>query len=185
MKVVFLDRDGVINKYPGDYEYIKSLEEFIFLPGAKPALKALTGNKIKLFVVSNQAGVSKGIYSHAELDRITEYMLKELGDAGVEIEQVMYCIHKEEENCKCRKPKAGMVEDALAGLKESGYEVDLMNSYFIGDSIRDIETGKSVGLQTILVFSGREKPQNSANWKTKPDFTCADIQEAVDIILNR
>ena len=110
-------------------------------------------------------------------------MLSELRSAGAQVEQVMYCIHKQEENCNCRKPRTGMVKLALARLKEAGLNVDLGQSYFVGDSIKDVETGKASGLKTILVFSGREKPQNSPNWKTKPDFTCQDIQEAVDRIL--
>ncbi len=184
MRVVFLDRDGVVNEYPGDFEYVKSWEAFCFLPQAKPALKRLTEHDIKIFMVSNQAGVSKGIYSQEELDRITANMLKELNNAGVKIEDVLYCIHKEEDNCNCRKPKTGMVEQALSRLKNSGHNIDLKSSYFVGDSIRDIETGKAMGLKTILVFSGREKPQNSPDWKTVPDFTCRNIQKAVDQIMS-
>jgi histidinol-phosphate phosphatase family protein len=183
MKVVFLDRDGVINEYPGDFNYVKSWEEFRFLPQTKSALKLLTDQNIKIFIISNQAGVSKGVYSQGELDRITENMLSELAQTGIKIERAMYSIHKPDENSNCRKPKTGMVERAISELRNSSHQININNSYFVGDSIKDIETGRAMGLKTILVFSGREKPQNSPNWKTKPDFTCQDIQEAVDRIL--
>ncbi|MCX5712547.1 MAG: HAD family hydrolase [Candidatus Omnitrophica bacterium] len=185
MRVVFLDRDGVINEYPGDFEYVKSWEEFRFLPQAKSALKRLTDQGIKIFTVSNQAGVSKGIYSQEELDRISRNMIKELKDAGADISQALNCIHKQEENCNCRKPKTGMVEQVVLELKKSGHKVILKDSFFVGDSIRDIQAGKAMGLKTILVFTGREKPENSAKWSILPDFTCQDIQEAANIILNK
>ena len=90
MKAVFLDRDGVINKYPGDFEYVKSWEEFQFLPDIKPALKKLNDNGFKIFVVSNQAGVSKGIFSQQSLNLISENMLKELRKFEIKMEMTFY-----------------------------------------------------------------------------------------------
>jgi len=185
MRAVFLDRDGVINEYPGDFQYVKSWKEFQFLPRSKAALKRLTDNNIALFIASNQAGVSKNIYSKSELDLITQNMLKELKSENIRIEDVFYCIHIEEDKCNCRKPKTGLVEQGLSKLKSLGEPVDLNKSYFVGDSIRDVETGKAAGLKTILVLSGREKLKNMANWKIQPDFVCADLSEATDIILKK
>lgn len=185
MKLVFLDRDGVINKYPGDAEYVKSWDEFSFLPGIKPALKELNVNGYFLFIVSNQAGVSKGMYSQDSLDRITHNMLKELADYGVAIAGVYYCIHRNEDRCSCRKPKTGLIDIAITKLKEKGKALDLKKSYFIGDTRRDVETGRAAGLQTILVFSGKEKPENKDKWPVLPDFTARDLSEAVKIILNK
>lgn len=183
MKVVFLDRDGVINKYPGDFEYIKSWSEFQFLPNIKFALRKLNNNGYKIFIVSNQAGISKGIYSKEELDLITNNMLKELADSDINIAGVYYCTHLPEDNCSCRKPKIGLVEKAIERLKEQGIVLKRTNSYFIGDSIRDVETGKKSGLKTILVFSGREKAKNKDIWQFLPDFTAQDLSAAVDLIL--
>jgi len=183
MKVIFLDRDGVINRYPGDSEYVKSWNEFYFLPEVKSALKKLNDNGFKIFVVSNQAGVSKGIYSQESLDLITKNMLSELGKYSIDIAGVYYCTHRQEDDCSCRKPKTGLIDMALAKLKQEGLKIELSKSYFIGDTTRDIDTGKAAGLKTILVFCGKEKPENKDKWASPSDFTAQDLSEAVDIIL--
>jgi len=180
IKAVFLDRDGVINEYPGDADYVKSWEEFRFLPKVKSALKRLSQEGCKIFIISNQAGVSKGVYSQEKLYLITKNMLEELRKDNIDITGVYYCIHKTEDNCSCRKPKTGLIDTAISGLKESGLKIEPSNSYFIGDTIRDIETGKNAGLKTILVFSGKEKPQNQNNWQTLPDFVFPDLSTAVE-----
>lgn len=179
MKVIFLDRDGVINRYPGDTKYVTTWEEFKFLPGVKLSIAKLSKNKFKIFVISNQAGVGKGIFSQEALDEITKKMLEEFRKAGGKIKAVYYCTHRQEENCSCRKPKAGLID-----IVKKKYSLSrLGDSFFIGDTTQDIETGKRAGLKTILVFSGKEKPENKNNWQTHPDFTAADLSEAVDLIL--
>jgi len=186
MKIVFLDRDGVINKYPGDTRYVSTWQEFHFLRGVKRALKRLTEAGYKIFIISNQAGVAKGIYSKDMLDAITNRMLGELTKSGSRICGVYYCIHRDEDNCSCRKPKIGLIEKAV---EEHKIPFDILsNSFFIGDSTRDIQTGKSAGCKTILVFSGKEKPEGqsslvTAPLKIQPDFTARDLSEAVDLIL--
>ena len=182
MKVIFLDRDGVINKYPGDTKYVTDWKEFKFLPGALEAISILTENDFKIFVISNQAGVSKGIYTQEKLDQITENMLKEIKDKAGKIQKVLYCIHKDEDNCSCRKPKIGLIKKAIDSLRLKRFNLD--SSYFIGDSIRDIKTGKSAGCKTILVFSGKEKKENKNNWQIRPDYQAEDLTEAVELILN-
>ena len=180
VKAVFLDRDGVINEDPGDAEYVKSWGEFHFLPRVKPALKKLSEKGYKIFIISNQAGISRGLYAKEKLDLITENMLDELRREGIDITGVYYCIHKPEDNCSCRKPMTGLIDTAISGFKESGQKIDVYGSYFIGDTIRDIETGKNAGLKTILVFSGKEKPQNKNNWQVVPDFFFPDLSSAVE-----
>ncbi|MFA5156214.1 MAG: HAD family hydrolase [Candidatus Omnitrophota bacterium] len=184
MKAIFLDRDGVINKYPGDFQYVRAWNEFHFLPQALPALKKLNAAGYKIFVISNQAGVAKKIYSQADLDLITANMLAGLRNEGIEIEGVFYCTHLPDDNCECRKPKAGLVHKAVAALKQRGEGIDFSKSYFIGDSEMDVQTGMSVGLKTILVFSGRERPENRSRWKNLPDFTAMDLYEAAEMIVN-
>jgi histidinol-phosphate phosphatase family protein len=183
MKVIFLDRDGVINKYPGDSDYVKSWSEFHFLPEVKSSLGRLNNKGFQIFIVSNQAGVSKGIYPQQILDLITKNMLQELDDYNIHIAGVYYCTHRDEDNCSCRKPKTGLIDMAVAKLKDEGLELELKQSYFIGDTIRDIETGKTAGLKTILVFSGKEKPDNKNKWSILPDYTARDLSRAVDLIL--
>ncbi|MFA5145052.1 MAG: HAD family hydrolase [Candidatus Omnitrophota bacterium] len=183
VKAVFLDRDGVINAYPGDSKYVTSWQEFSFLPGVQAALKKLSAGGYQIFIISNQAGVSKGIYSKETLDSITQNMLAEFAKYQIKISGVYYCLHRSEDNCACRKPKSGMVEEAISRLKSEGFDTDRSGSFFVGDTIRDIETGKTAGLKTILVFSGKEKPENKSSWHDSPHFTASNLAEAVDLIL--
>lgn len=178
IRAVFLDRDGVINEYPGDYDYVKSWQEFRFLPGVFDALELFGARGFKIIIISNQAGVSKGLYSQEDLDAITRNMLEAFMKRGIVIAGVYYCTHKPEDNCACRKPKPGMIHAALDDLKRQGLVVDIKASYCIGDSLRDIELGKNIGLHTALLYSGREKPGNTAQWKSVPDCTYPGLLEA-------
>jgi len=180
MKVVFLDRDGVINRYPGDTKYVTSWKEFRFLPRAKIAIARLHQNNFKIFVISNQGGVNKGIFSQKTLDLITRNMLKAIEKAKGKIEAVYYCIHRQEENCSCRKPKAGLI-----GIAKKNRHLDLKNSFFIGDTIRDVKTAKAAGCKSILVFSGKEKFSNRKNWEVQPDFTFPNLYAAAEFILKQ
>jgi len=180
MKALFLDRDGVINRYPGDTNYVTSLREFRFLPRAKKAIALLSKNKFKIFVISNQAGVGKGLYSQDTLDSITERMSKGVMGAGGKIERAYYCTHRQEENCSCRKPKTALIDKA-----SKAYNIDLKRTFFIGDSIRDVITAKSAGCKSILVLSGREKLSNQPNWPVGPDFIFKDLWEAAKFILKQ
>lgn len=185
VKAVFLDRDGVINRYPGDAQYVKCGSEFKFLPGVKAALKRLNAAGYVLFIVSNQAGIAKGLFSQEELDKITLNMLKEFEDCRIKISGVYYCTHRTEDNCSCRKPKAGLIEKAITDSAKDGCAIERAASFFVGDTIRDILTGKNSGLKTILVFSGKEKPQNKNDWEVLPDFTAPGLAEAAGIIIGR
>lgn len=182
MKVIFLDRDGVINRYPGHKKYVTKLSEFKFLPGSLKAIKNLTDEGFKIFVISNQAGVSKGFYSQKKLNQITQYMLKKINSSGAKLNGAFYCIHKEENNCLCRKPKTGLIKKALNILKVK--RLNKKESFFVGDSIRDVKAGKKAGATTILVLSGRESMRNRKKWAQKPNFIAKDLWEASKIILN-
>lgn len=180
MRAIFVDRDGVINKYPGDKKYVTSWRKFRFLPKAKKAIAKLHRNGFKLFVISNQAGVSKGILTRKVLDYITRNMLKEIKKAKGKIDAAYYCVHRQEDNCSCRKPKSGLIEKA-----KKKYLIDIKNSFFIGDTVRDIETAKAAGCKSILVLSGKEKLSNRKNWEFQPDFIFSDLYEASEFILNQ
>lgn len=179
--LVFLDRDGVINKYPGDTKYVTSVKAFRFLPGVKKAIKRLKQSGALVFVASNQAGVTKGVYSQRTLDRITAHMLASLKRQGAVLDRVYYCIHGESFNCVCRKPRTGMITQALKEFSVPRSRLE--KGFFVGDTIRDVHTGKNAGLKTILVFSGKEKAANNGSWEIEPDFTAQGLTEAVDIIL--
>ena len=180
MIAVFLDRDGVINKYPGDKKYVTSQKKFRFLPNAKRAIARLHKNNFSLFVVSNQAGVGRGIYSQKTLDSSTSNMLSEIEKAGGKIEAVYYCTHRKQVNCPCRKPKAGLID-----LARKKYPINLKKSFFIGDTIRDVNTAKAAGCKSILVLSGREKLKNQNSWEIRPDLVFKNLLKAADFILSQ
>ena len=177
-KIIFLDRDGVINKYPGDRLYVTNLKSFKFIKGSLHAIARLSRAGYKVFVISNQAGVSKGLYSKDALDEMTRFMLKQVKAKRGRINGVFYCIHPKEKKCSCRKPKTRLLKLATQGLK-----VDKKNCYFIGDSLNDVRAGKNFGAKTILLFSGREKLKNVPQWDILPDFVACDLDTASKNIL--
>lgn len=178
MSFLFIDRDGVINKDPGGWteaSYVTEWKDFHFLPGTLEALRALKDKGIKVIVASNQGGVNKGIYTRDELNKVNELMLKEIEKSGGRIEEVFYCIHRDEDNCSCRKPKPGMLETAV-----KKYKIDPKKTYFIGDDKKDIIAGKRIGCKTVLVLSGKSSREDVKDWKEKPDYVFKDLLEAVN-----
>ncbi|TRZ49655.1 HAD family hydrolase [bacterium] len=178
IKAIFLDRDGVINRYPGDTKYVTAWKDFRFLPGAKQAIAKLYAAGFKLFIVSNQAGVGKGIYSQKKLDLITANMLRQIREAKGRIERVYCCVHRPEDNCACRKPKAGAIH-----LIAEKYPLDLKKSFFIGDTGRDIKTAHAAGCKSIMVLCGKEKLSRRPRWEAQPDFIFKNLLEAADFII--
>ena len=177
MKYLFIDRDGVINRDPGGWtktNYVTNWKDFHFIPGTLEALKILKDKGIKVVVASNQGGVNKGLYTKDELDKVTSHMLKEIKKSGGAIEEVFYCIHKDEDNCECRKPKPGMLE--MASKK---YGVDPKMTYFVGDDKKDILAGKKIGCKTVLVLSGKSSREMADTWEDKPDHIFENLLEAV------
>lgn len=165
MKVIFLDRDGVINEYPGDKNYVTNLKEFKFIAGSIQGIKKLKEKGFKLFIVSNQAGISKGLYTEKDLSQITKKMVAGLKKHGTNIDGIFYCKHRQEDNCTCRKPNTGLMHEALKDLGKS-----VTVSFFIGDSFRDMNAAKKFGAKPVLVLSGKEKISNRDNWEFEPDY---------------
>ncbi len=183
MKIIFLDRDGVINQYPGHTKYVTDIKGFKLLPRTIPALKKLTQNGYHIFVVSNQAGVGKGLFSQKALDAITKMMLKQISDAGCKIEKVFYCTCKSQNGCHCRKPRIGNVLKACDILKCS--LEDMKNAWFVGDTEVDIKTGKNIGCKTGFVLSGGQKKDDMKQWDVRPDFIVKDVYDATEYILKK
>lgn len=145
-KVVFLDRDGVINKKPPKADYVKKWKEFKFLPGAIQAIKLLTDKKYRLFILSNQSGIARKMLTEKNLQIIHKNMIREIKKEGGKIEEIYICPHGWDEGCDCRKPKPGML---LQASRE--HFIDLRKSLFIGDDERDKQAGDAVDCKTILV----------------------------------
>ena len=176
-KLVFLDRDGVINKNIKG-EYVKSWEGFTFLPRVLEGFRKLKSAGYDVIVISNQAGVAKGIYTKEELDWMTQNMLTEVAKAGGKINGVYYCLHRNEDECNCRKPESGLFEQAI-----KDHEVNAQDVFLVGDSERDIIAAKKVGCKTIMVLSGNTKKEDIPTFETKPDYIAEDLYDAVENIV--
>ncbi len=147
MSTIFLDRDGVINENRADY--VKSWQEFQFLPGAIEAIVQLTRMGHRLIVCTNQAGVARGIIPVEVIEDIHARMLMQIRAAGGYIERVYYCPHGRDGKCVCRKPRPGML---LRARDELG--LDMNDAVFIGDSVTDVQAARAAGIQPILVLTG-------------------------------
>lgn len=144
-KIIFLDRDGVINFEPGDYTY--KVENFKIIDGLFDALQTLQNKGFRFIVITNQGGISKRIYNHNDVKSVHEYMQAQFKQAKIELLDIYYCPHHAvNEKCICRKPDSLLLEKAIAR-----YEVDVNRSYFVGDSRRDELAGNKVGLKIIKV----------------------------------
>jgi len=180
-KFIFIDRDGVINKDPGGWtkhSYVTRVEDFIFLDGAREAITKLNRAGFEIVVISNQAGVAKGHFTLDALANVNERMISEISKAGGKIKKVYYCVHQPSDNCDCRKPKTGLFRNAE---KELGIVAG--NAYFIGDGKTDIESGREMGLRTILVMSGKTKFEDVDDWKVKPDHIYPGLLEAAEFVI--
>lgn len=130
-KALFLDRDGVINV---DHGYVSKIEDFEFTEGIFDLLRLFSHTGYLLFVVTNQSGIGRNYYSKQDFETLTHWMVERFHLEEIKIHDVQFCPHRPEENCQCRKPKTGMIENIL---KE--YEIDLENSWLIGDKQSDID----------------------------------------------
>jgi D-glycero-D-manno-heptose 1,7-bisphosphate phosphatase len=146
LRAAFLDRDGVINRKAPEGDYIKCWEEFEFLPGVAEAIKALNERCFKVFVVTNQRGIARGLLTENGLKEIHEKMTDELRKAGAEIDGIYYCPH-EKDSCSCRKPETGMFLEA----KRDFPAISFHDSSVVGDSLSDMEAGKILLCRCILV----------------------------------
>ncbi len=146
LTVVFLDRDGVINRKAPDGEYVRSWQEFEFLPGALEGLRLLKLLEVPVVVVTNQRGVALGRISEQELRSIHRRLTDAVRDVDGRLDLVLHCPH-DEGTCDCRKPSTGMLEEAV-GLIPG---IELARSALIGDSSRDIEAARRVGALAIAV----------------------------------
>jgi D-glycero-D-manno-heptose 1,7-bisphosphate phosphatase len=148
-KAVFLDRDGTVTVGVPTYERVDSLDKVELLPKTIEALKRLAGMGYLIFFVTNQAGLAEGLIGWDEFNEINGKALELIAPSGIKIEKTYVCPHGENDNCECRKPKPKLLFDAA---KE--YDIDLTNSWMIGDRPSDVMTGVNAGTKAILVKTG-------------------------------
>jgi D-glycero-D-manno-heptose 1,7-bisphosphate phosphatase len=180
-KVVFLDRDGTINRDSPDY--IKSRDEFEFLPGSLTAIEALTASGFTNIVITNQSALPRKLISLEELEHIHAVLLQSVRSSGGEIKDIFYCPHMPDEGCDCRKPEPGMILQA-----ERKHSIDLADAAMIGDSYRDIECGIKAGCgHTVLVKTGihANTTQRLAEKGIIPDYVAEDLYDASSWIIAR
>ena len=176
-RAVFLDRDGVINRNRDDY--VKSWEEFEFLPGALEALQRLAGLDCRVVVVSNQSVIGRGIVTRATVEDIHRRMTDAIVQAGGRIDGIWYCPHRPEEKCGCRKPGDGLLRDAAQAL-----DIELASSIMIGDAQSDIVAAKAAGCRAVLVKTGRgvEHAARMPSSVLEGVYVAGDLAEAVACI---
>jgi len=147
---IILDRDGVLNEKAPRANYVRTWQEFKWLPGAKESLRALNQAGFRIIVVSNQAGVNRGAMTEADLLEIHRRMVKEAELAGGRIDAIYYCPHDWDEGCECRKPKPGMLFQV-----QRDFTLDLSRILFIGDDERDAQAADAAGCRSALVSDQR------------------------------
>lgn len=175
-KTVFLDRDGVINVFPGEGKYVLNWESFTFMPGVSENLMRLRSAGFLLVLVTNQAGVGRGYMKLETLHEIHARMQAQLGPAR--LDAIYYCHHHPDDRCPCRKPSVYMLNRAK---EEHG--VDFERSFLVGDSGRDIEMGRGAGCRTALCRQNLPPSIEALEPRYRPDRLFKTLDLAVNWIL--
>ena len=176
MRLIVLDRDGVINE--DSDAYIKSPEEFIPIPGSLEAIARLTQAGWRVVVATNQSGVARGYYDLATLQRIHDKLQRLLAAQGGQIESIFFCPHGPDEKCDCRKPRPGLFREI-----ERRLQVSLAGVPAVGDSLRDLQAAQAVGALPILVRTGKGERTLAKGEGLEGVPVYADLFAAVDELL--
>jgi D-glycero-D-manno-heptose 1,7-bisphosphate phosphatase len=178
MRLLLLDRDGVINEDSADF--VKSPAEWIPIPGSIRAIARANALGFKVVVVSNQSGLARGLFDIEQLNRIHRHMLDEVERDGGHIEAIFFCPHLPADDCRCRKPKTYLLEDIASRLA-----IDLHRAYLVGDRSADIDAALALGIHPILVRTGHGEAHAPA-FEANPDVhVCADLNAAVAWLRHR
>ena len=172
MKLIILDRDGVIN-YDSD-QFIKSPNEWKPLPGSLEAIARLVQADYRVVVATNQSGVGRGLFDMTTLNAIHDKMHKAAAQAGGRIDAVFFCPHAAQSDCACRKPKSGMLEEIAAR-----YNADMKGVPAVGDALRDLNCAAKVGAQPILVLTGKGNKTQAAGGLPQGTLIYSDLAAAV------
>jgi D-glycero-D-manno-heptose 1,7-bisphosphate phosphatase len=175
---VFLDRDGTICEEVGYLNHISRLQIFPFAPSA---IRRLNDAGFLVIVVTNQSGVSRGLFPESLVAEVHRRTAEVLAVSQARIDGFYYCTHTRVDDCRCRKPLPGLLEQAAT---EHG--IDLRRSFVIGDRYADVELAHAVGGRGILVMTGYGRGEyelHSDEWPRQPDWVTEDLAEAADVIL--
>jgi D-glycero-D-manno-heptose 1,7-bisphosphate phosphatase len=173
---IFFDRDGTINV---DLDYISDPEKLQLIPGAVEAIKEANALGVRVFVITNQSGVARGLYSEKDVRAVHSRLRKVLKRSGAHIDAIFYCPHHPDYGlppyrkvCTCRKPSTGMLKEA-----ERSFGIDLKASFVVGDKCTDIETGRNAGCGTVLVLTGYGATE-AEECARRSDYVARDIYDA-------
>lgn len=176
MKLVILDRDGVINH--DSVSYIKSPEEWRPIAGSLEAIARLNQAGFHVILATNQSGVGRGLFEVSTLNAIHDKMHRALAQIGGRIDAIFFCPHALEANCECRKPKAGLLEEIARR-----FNVDLKGVPTIGDALRDLQAAQAVGAAPVLVLTGKGKKTKREGGLPAGTVVYADLADAVRTIV--
>jgi len=178
---VFIDRDGTISEEVG---YINHPSRFRLFPYAASAIKILNDCGWLAVIITNQAGVARGYFSETMIQTVHDNLRRNLREEGARVDAIYYCAHHPSvgeppyrQNCDCRKPKPGLVNQAVKDLN-----IALEHSWMVGDRYSDIELARNAGVHAALVLSGYgrgEWESQHASWEYQPDLVSEDLLEAV------
>jgi D-glycero-D-manno-heptose 1,7-bisphosphate phosphatase len=177
-RAVFLDRDGTIAEEVG---YANHISRFVVYPFAATAIRRLNEAGLPVIVVTNQSGVARGFFPESLIGRMHEKMVEELAAGGAHVDGMYYCPHIRDDQCSCRKPLPGMLEQAARE-----HNLEISGSVLVSDRYNDIQMGHENGCRTILVLTGYGRGDyewNRAKWPRQPDHVVENLADAVEIIL--
>jgi len=172
-KIIFLDRDGTINKDDGFTHKIGDAE---LIPNTIKGLQSLQAQGFKLIIVTNQSGIGRGFYTEEQMHEFNNHLLNELKQENINIEDVLFCPHAPQDNCDCRKPKTKLIEPYFTA------DLDKNNSYVIGDRSSDIELANNAGIKSVFVMTGISEKDPKSN--SKPTSIAEDLLDAATKIQN-
>lgn len=184
-KAIFLDRDGTINRYVG---FLRNINDLKLLPMTAEAIAKINASSYLTIVATNQPVIARGEVTFQELHEIHKKMETELGRKGAYLDDIFFCPHHPHKgyegeieelkiDCDCRKPKIGMLERAA-----EKYNIDLSQSWYIGDTTIDVQTGKNAGMKTVLVQTG--EAGQDGKYDVVPDYIAKDLYDAIVLILD-
>ena len=172
MKLVILDRDGVIN-HDSD-QYIKSPAEWRPIAGSIEAIARLNQNGFRVAVATNQSGIGRGLFDMATLNAINDKMMEMVFRQGGRIDALFFCPHTAAEECSCRKPRTGMYEEIA-----TRFHTDLKGVPCVGDSLKDLQSAEAVGAQPILVLTGKGRKTQADGGLPRKTLVFENLAEAV------
>ncbi len=173
-KAVFIDRDGTIVK---DVPYCSHPDDLELLTGAGEGIRKLNEARFKVIIVTNQSGIARGYFSVSTLEQIHQKLRNDLVKYGAHIDDIYYCPHHPDYSCDCRKPKPTLILQAA-----TEHNIDLSESFFIGDTVNDMEAGRKAGCKTVLLIPSKT-PDNYQAHRITPDFIVSNFRQAVEEII--